>query len=306
MVEHSASVTVKASVHQVYALFTHFNDFPKFMSFVKEVTYYDEQRSHWVVQVGREYEWDAVNEDWIIDKQVGWRSTNGLKNSGRVKFRALGPERTGVDVYMQYVPPTGTLGGLGEVLGVGAYFDSVLQKDLTNFARMVEEAPAGALDPMSSHYLFHDDSAARKGQITSRQKAAMENDPMMRPETLAERQARIEREAMLRRQKELEHETAMKRKTELELSTMQQRQVLLEEGEIKRRQEQRIREETRRQTEAIPLDPRHIYAATARGLGDKDGLRARDPNFVQDPMTSRRPTSPAPKKPATQPPARAE
>jgi ribosome-associated toxin RatA of RatAB toxin-antitoxin module len=306
MVEHSASVTVKATVHQVYALFTHFNDFPKFMSFVKEVTYYDEQRSHWAVQVGREYEWDAVNEDWIVDQQVGWRSTNGLRNAGRVKFRALGPERTSVDVYLQYTPPTGTLGGLGEALGMGAYFDSVLQKDLTHFARMVEEAPAGALDPMSSHYLFHDDSATRKGQITSRQKVAMENDPMMRPETLAERQASIEHEAMLRRQKEQENEEARKRKLELEHSTMQQRQVLLEEGEIKRRQEQRTREETQKQTDATPLDPRHVYAATARGLGDKDGLRARDPNLLQDPMTSRRPTPSSSKKPAHKPPIRAE
>ncbi|GAC1482212.1 MAG: hypothetical protein NVS2B12_37300 [Ktedonobacteraceae bacterium] len=303
MVEHSASVTVKAPVHQVYALFTHFNDFPKFMSFVKEVTYYDEQRSHWVVQVGGEYEWDAVNENWITDKQVGWRSTSGLKNSGKVKFRALGPERTSVDVYIQYVPPTGTLGGLGEALGMGAYFDSVLQQDLTNFAHMVEEAPAGALDPMSSHYLFHEDSAAKRGQITSRQKVAMENDPMMRPETLAERRARIAREAEQRRQQEQELAEARKRQLELERSMMQQRQVLLEEEAIKRRQEQRVREESRRQMEDTPLDPRHVYAASARGLGDKDGLRARIPNFAQDPMTSRRPTR---DKPESEPPAKAE
>jgi uncharacterized membrane protein len=94
MVEHAASVIVKAPVHQVYELFTHFNDFPKFMSFVKEVTYYDDQRSHWVVQALRQYEWDAVNVDWIADKQIGWRSTRGLENTGKVKFRPLGPERT--------------------------------------------------------------------------------------------------------------------------------------------------------------------------------------------------------------------
>ena len=39
MAEHHVSVTVNAPLHQVYTLFTHFNDFPKFMSFVKEVTY---------------------------------------------------------------------------------------------------------------------------------------------------------------------------------------------------------------------------------------------------------------------------
>ena len=63
MSEHYVSVTIHAPVHQVYSLFTHFDDFPKFMSFVKEVTYYDEQRTHWVVHVLRDYEWDAVNED---------------------------------------------------------------------------------------------------------------------------------------------------------------------------------------------------------------------------------------------------
>src|SRR5581483_2664465 len=51
LAEHHAAVTVDAPVQQVYELFTHFNDFPKFMSFVKEVTYYDNQRSHWVAEV---------------------------------------------------------------------------------------------------------------------------------------------------------------------------------------------------------------------------------------------------------------
>jgi uncharacterized membrane protein len=39
LADHQASVKVNAPVEQVYALFTHFNDFPKFMHFVKEVTY---------------------------------------------------------------------------------------------------------------------------------------------------------------------------------------------------------------------------------------------------------------------------
>jgi uncharacterized membrane protein len=40
--EHQASVVVSAPVEQVFAMFTHFNDFPKFMGFVKEVAYHDE------------------------------------------------------------------------------------------------------------------------------------------------------------------------------------------------------------------------------------------------------------------------
>src|SRR5450759_633728 len=102
MAEHSASVTVNAPVRQVYVLFTHFNDFPKFMSFVKEVTYYDEQRSHWVAEVVGRHEWDAVNENWIEDRQIGWRSTNGLENAGRVTFEPLGANQTRVNVLIRY------------------------------------------------------------------------------------------------------------------------------------------------------------------------------------------------------------
>ncbi len=117
MAEHHASVAVNAPVHQVYTLFTHFNDFPKFMSFVREVTYYDDQRSHWVAEILGRHEWDAVNENWIEDRQIGWRSTNGLENSGKVTFLATGPVQTLVDVFIHYSPPGGILGEIGERLG---------------------------------------------------------------------------------------------------------------------------------------------------------------------------------------------
>ncbi|MBV9228119.1 MAG: SRPBCC family protein [Chloroflexi bacterium] len=180
---HHASVIVNAPVHQVYALFTHFNDFPKFMSFVKEVTYRDEQNSHWVAEVAGRHEWDAVNEEWIPDRQIGWRSTSGLDNFGKVTFEPVGSNQTKVDVFINYKPPAGFLGEIGEKLGAGSRFEHVLQEDMTHFARMVEEAPAGALDPNSSNYLFHPGSAAAKGTTTSRQNETMYDDPNLRQRT---------------------------------------------------------------------------------------------------------------------------
>jgi len=158
-------------------MFTHFNDFPKFMSFVKEVTYYDDQRSHWVAEVAGRHEWDAVNEHWVPDREVGWHSTSGLENFGKVTFEPMGTNQTKVDVYVNYNPPAGVLGDIGEKAGVGSRFDQVLQNDMNHFAQMVNEAPAGALDPNSSNYLFHADSAAAKGTTTSRQNETMYNDP---------------------------------------------------------------------------------------------------------------------------------
>src|SRR5713101_7555340 len=99
---HHASVTVNAPVEQVYALFSHFNDFPKFMHFVKEVTYYDDQRSHWVVNVVGTHAWDAQNEGWIPNRQIGWRSTDGLENAGRVTFEPEVTDQTRVDVTIDY------------------------------------------------------------------------------------------------------------------------------------------------------------------------------------------------------------
>jgi uncharacterized membrane protein len=176
MAEHHASVTVNAPVNQVYGLFTHFNDFPKFMSFVKEVTYYDDQRSHWVAEVVGRHEWDAVNENWAENRQIGWRSYNGLENSGVVTFQSQGANQTRVDVSINYNPPAGVLGDVGENLGAGARFDNVLQHDLDNFARMVDQAPPGALDPESSNYLFHSGSAAATGATTDRQDATMQGE----------------------------------------------------------------------------------------------------------------------------------
>src|SRR5579863_660780 len=155
--EHRASVTVNAPINQVYALFTPFNDFPKFMSFVNEVTYYDEQHSHWVADVVGRHEWDAVNRAWIENSQIGWQSYNGLENTGRVSFQAMGPTTTRVDVFVAYNPPAGVLGDVAEGLGAGSTFESKLQHDLDNFARMVALSPQGALDPTSSSYLFHED-----------------------------------------------------------------------------------------------------------------------------------------------------
>ena len=301
MVEHSASVTIKAPVHQVYKLFTHFDDFPKFMSFIREVTYYDEQRSHWVVQIIRQFEWDAVNVDWISDQQVGWRSTRGLRNSGKVKFRSLGPESTIVDVYIQYIPPKGPLGQLGEVVGITSHFELILQKDLHNFARMVEQAPSGALDPMSSHYLFHSESAATKKLVTSKQLAAWQEDPTMSLQALAERQVRIEREAEQLRHQQAERETARRLREEQEQQSMRKQQALLKREAERRGQELLARQTVLRHTTEVQLDPRHTYAAWARSLGDKDGWRARIPNFTQDPMTSRRPPKPPISAPSSPP-----
>ena len=162
---HGATVTVNAPVHEVYQLFTHFDQFPKFMRFVKEVTYLDKehQRTHWVADVYGHDVWDGVNEDWIEDRQIGWRSTSGLQNHGRVEFREAGPGRTWINAQVMYDPTGGPIGEILNDLGGSNRFDDALQESLDAFAHLVDTAPPGGLDPNSPNYVFGQGNANPQG-----------------------------------------------------------------------------------------------------------------------------------------------
>jgi uncharacterized membrane protein len=166
MAEHHATVVINAPVSQVYCLFTHFEEFPRFMRFVKAVRRLDDGRSHWVVNVVGHHEWDALTTEAEPDRVIAWRSTDGLENAGRVVFAPEEDGHTRVEVTITYNPPAGLLGDVVESLGAGRRFERDLRQDLVNFARMVDEAPPGALDPASSAYLFHSGSAVRREEHT--------------------------------------------------------------------------------------------------------------------------------------------
>jgi ribosome-associated toxin RatA of RatAB toxin-antitoxin module len=297
MSEHHASVEVNAPVHQVYSLFTHFNDFPKFMSFVKEVSYYDEQRSHWVAQIVGTHEWDAVNEEWIPDKQIAWRSTSGLENRGRVEFSPAGENRTAVDVYLSYTPPAGVLGELVNRAGVDSRFDETLQRDLERFAHMVEQAPPGALDPMQSHSLFHSESATAKGTITQQQRESMAHDPLMAAQALEQRDATIQqqaeqqKQAVEQQQAEQYQQIACQQQAEAE-----QEQALMRQAEQDRQQAQQ-QTDAETQHPAVEDTPHPVYdtlggrnaSMPATTLGDRDARNERFPGHSEDPMLARAP-----------------
>jgi hypothetical protein len=123
----------------------------------------------------------------------------------------------------------------------------------------------------------------------------------MSPQALIERKARIQQETEIQLRQKAASLAARQRKLENEQRTRQTQQEQLKRGAATTQQEHIAREEARQKAAMAPLDRRHTYAAWAHGLGDKDGLRARHPNFAQDPMTSRRPIK---AQAATPPPAK--
>jgi ribosome-associated toxin RatA of RatAB toxin-antitoxin module len=300
MSEHHASVTIEAPVHQVYTLFTHFNDFPKFMSFIKEVTYYDKQRSHWVAQVAGQHEWDAVNEDWIVDQQIGWRSTSGLNNTGKVKFQPLGPDRTMLDVYINYEPPAGILGKTADALGVESRFDEALQKDLNHFAHMVEQAPPGALDPMQSHYLFQGESAVARNETTERQQQSMANDPMMSQQSMQQRQKTIKQEIAREQQAQQYQATQQEQLAQrAQQHAQEQASALQHQAELDRQARQQREAAARTEMGNEQQLPDSIQGTLGgrnasmerTALGERDARNRRFPHEEEDPMLARTPRS---------------
>lgn len=295
MSEHHETVTVEAPVQQVYAFFTHFNDFPKFMTFVKEVTYLDDQRSHWVVQIAGTQEWDAVNENWEQDQQVGWRSTDGLENKGIVHFTPLDADSTRIDVYIAYTPPAGLLGQAIDKLSTEHRFSTILQQDLKNFVKMVEAAPPGALDPMQSHYLFHENSAAAQSHLTSQQTESMQSDPMMSAEALQRRSGTLQsQQAQQEQERQEQAATLAQEQQRQEDAVQQQDQALRRQAEV---DATRLSTEVQ-ETEEPKRVPHPVYdtiggrnaSMDRTAIGDQDGRTQRFPEHHQDPMTSRAPS----------------
>lgn len=146
MAIHTASIVVHAPVHDVFQMWTKFHEYPAYLSHVRSVSYIDNERTRWVVNVVGRHEWAARNDNWIPDRQIGWRSIDGLENSGLVEFSAKANGDTEVNVIIDYTPPAGLLGHVAEILGAGKKFERQLRRDLERFAARldVKPKPAGA------------------------------------------------------------------------------------------------------------------------------------------------------------------
>jgi uncharacterized membrane protein len=112
-IEVEKSIRVDAAPDEVYDMWTHYENFPRFMSHVVEVRDLGKRRSHWTVQgpAGTQFEFDSVLTEQTRNRRLAWRSEPGaqIPNSGSVDFE---PYRGGtrVTVRLSYSPPAGALG----------------------------------------------------------------------------------------------------------------------------------------------------------------------------------------------------
>lgn len=107
------SLHVEAPLDRVYDFWTTYDNFPLFMTNVRQVQDLGGGRSRWLVSgpAGRALQWNAIVTDREENALLAWRSELGsiLNNAGAIRFS---PEESGtrVDVRFCYSPPTGRAG----------------------------------------------------------------------------------------------------------------------------------------------------------------------------------------------------
>ncbi len=121
-IEVARTITVDAPVERVYEFWNDFENFPRFLSHVREVRRTGPDRTHWVVAGpgGAPVEWDAVVTRRVPNEQIAWRTVEGslLAHEGSVRFHPEGSGATRLEVRVTYRPVGGALGhGLAAVLG---------------------------------------------------------------------------------------------------------------------------------------------------------------------------------------------
>jgi len=133
-------IIVNANIDDVYAIWADFEQFPRFMTYIKSITKTGARTSHWVMEgpLGKDLEWDAETTTLEPNKRIAWNSRDGgdIKTSGQVTFNELAQDQTEITVLLQYVPPAGKIGEFVAQL----FSDPAkrLDEDLRNFKAYAE------------------------------------------------------------------------------------------------------------------------------------------------------------------------
>ncbi|HXE56621.1 MAG TPA: SRPBCC family protein [Gemmatimonadales bacterium] len=134
-------INIAAPVDRVFAFWDNYENFPRFMTNVREVRDLGGGRSHWVVSgpAGVRVEWDAVLTERIPGEVIAWKTEPGeaVGHAGLVRFSPTEDGGTRVDVRLSYDPPAGALGHAVATL-FGADPKRQIDEDLVRMKTLIE------------------------------------------------------------------------------------------------------------------------------------------------------------------------
>jgi uncharacterized membrane protein len=129
------SVVVEVPLSTVYNQWTQFEEFPRFMSGVEQVTQLGDDRLEWIADIaGVRRQWIAKILEQVPDRKVAWAAVEGATNAGEVTFADAGDRRTRVQLTLEFAPE-GVLESLGDRLHI---IERQAEADLDRFKEFIE------------------------------------------------------------------------------------------------------------------------------------------------------------------------
>lgn len=136
------TLTIHAPVGQVFAFWSQYEQFPRFLPHVREVKRISAEESRWVVTGpwGFPVWWDAVVTRLVPNGFLAWKTLPGpqVSHLGSVRFEAGNKSSTRIDMMLAYTPPAGIFGHLLATL-LGANPKHLLDTDLVCFKSLLED-----------------------------------------------------------------------------------------------------------------------------------------------------------------------
>jgi len=112
-IELEKSLYIAMPPETVFDLWNNYENFPRFMSHVRNVRDLGHGRSHWVVNgpAGSVVEWDAILSESRRPRVLAWRTEpdSPVQHAGVVRFEATNGG-TNVRIHLSYNPPAGITG----------------------------------------------------------------------------------------------------------------------------------------------------------------------------------------------------
>jgi uncharacterized membrane protein len=143
MIRVQKTITINAPIDEVFAFWSRFENFPRFMEHVIEVAT-DGPRSHWRVKgpAGLPIAWDADLVESVPNRKIAWRSVEGsvVVHNGEVHFESLGDRTTRINIHMAYKPPACAIGHAVAAFLVGDP-KKLIDDDLMRMKSLLEGNP---------------------------------------------------------------------------------------------------------------------------------------------------------------------
>lgn len=128
-------IDVDVPVAVAYDQWTQFESYPRFMDGVERVVQLDPTTLDWTATIaGRTKHWRAEIVEQRPAELVSWRSLDGARNDGTVRFAALDPASCRVTLEMD-VQPEGAIEATGDALG---FVSRRVAGDLERFKDFIE------------------------------------------------------------------------------------------------------------------------------------------------------------------------